>query len=32
MLTARAALPALTASRGHVLMVSSAAAFTVLPG
>src|SRR3712207_4729697 len=32
MLTARAALPALTASRGHVLLVSSAAAFTVLPG
>ena len=31
-LTARAALPALTASRGHVLLVSSAAAFTVLPG
>ena len=32
MLTARAGLPALTASRGHVLLVSSAAAFTVLPG
>jgi NAD(P)-dependent dehydrogenase (short-subunit alcohol dehydrogenase family) len=32
MLTARAALPALTASRGHVLLISSAAAFTVLPG
>jgi NAD(P)-dependent dehydrogenase (short-subunit alcohol dehydrogenase family) len=32
MLTARAALPALTESRGHVLLVSSAAAFTVLPG
>jgi NAD(P)-dependent dehydrogenase (short-subunit alcohol dehydrogenase family) len=32
MLTARAALPALTRSRGHVLLVSSAAAFTVLPG
>jgi NAD(P)-dependent dehydrogenase (short-subunit alcohol dehydrogenase family) len=32
MLTARAALPALSASRGHVLLVSSAAAFTVLPG
>jgi len=32
MLTARAALPALTASRGHVLLVSSAAAFSVLPG
>ena len=32
MLTARAALPALTRSRGHLLLVSSAAAFTVLPG
>ncbi len=32
MLTARAALPALTRCRGHVLLVSSAAAFTVLPG
>jgi NAD(P)-dependent dehydrogenase (short-subunit alcohol dehydrogenase family) len=32
MLTARAALPALTQSRGHLLLVSSAAAFTVLPG
>jgi NAD(P)-dependent dehydrogenase (short-subunit alcohol dehydrogenase family) len=32
MLTARAALPALRESRGHLLLVSSAAAFTALPG
>ena len=32
MLTAHAALPAVTQRRGHVLLVSSAAAFTVLPG
>ena len=32
MLTAHAALPALTRSRGHLLLISSAAAFTVLPG
>ena len=32
MLTARAALPALTETRGHLLLVSSAAAFTALPG
>jgi short-subunit dehydrogenase len=32
MLTAHAALPELAKRRGHVLLVSSAAAFTVLPG
>ncbi|MGY1740999.1 MULTISPECIES: short-chain dehydrogenase/reductase [unclassified Blastococcus] len=32
MLTAHAALPAVAERRGHVLLVSSAAAFTVLPG
>jgi NAD(P)-dependent dehydrogenase (short-subunit alcohol dehydrogenase family) len=32
MLTAHAALPELAVRRGHVLLVSSAAAFTVLPG
>jgi NAD(P)-dependent dehydrogenase (short-subunit alcohol dehydrogenase family) len=32
MLTAHAALPAIIERRGHVLLVSSAAAFTVLPG
>jgi NAD(P)-dependent dehydrogenase (short-subunit alcohol dehydrogenase family) len=32
MLTAHAALPEVTRRRGHVLLVSSAAAFTVLPG
>ena len=32
MLTAHAALPALAARRGHVLLVSSVAAFGVLPG
>jgi NAD(P)-dependent dehydrogenase (short-subunit alcohol dehydrogenase family) len=32
MLTAHAALPAVAARRGHVLLISSAAAFTVLPG
>ena len=32
MLTAHAALPHIAARRGHVLLVSSAAAFTVLPG
>jgi NAD(P)-dependent dehydrogenase (short-subunit alcohol dehydrogenase family) len=32
MLTAHAALPAITERRGHVLLISSAAAFTVLPG
>ncbi|MGY1724121.1 SDR family oxidoreductase [Blastococcus sp. SYSU DS0533] len=32
MLTAHAALPAIAERRGHVLLVSSAAAFTVLPG
>jgi NAD(P)-dependent dehydrogenase (short-subunit alcohol dehydrogenase family) len=32
MLTVHAALPALTERRGHVLLISSAAAFTVLPG
>ncbi|WP_336029782.1 short-chain dehydrogenase/reductase [Geodermatophilus sp. FMUSA9-8] len=31
-LTAHAALPAIAERRGHVLLVSSAAAFTVLPG
>jgi short-subunit dehydrogenase len=32
MLTVHAALPAITERRGHVLLISSAAAFTVLPG
>ena len=32
MLTAHAALPAIAQRRGHVLLISSAAAFTVLPG
>ncbi|SEP16725.1 short-chain dehydrogenase/reductase [Trujillonella endophytica] len=32
MLTAHAALPAVAQRRGHVLLISSAAAFTVLPG
>src|SRR3954447_25299968 len=32
MLTAHAALPEIAERRGHVLLVSSAAAFTVLPG
>ena len=32
MLTAHAALPEISKRRGHVLLVSSAAAFTVLPG
>jgi NAD(P)-dependent dehydrogenase (short-subunit alcohol dehydrogenase family) len=32
MLTAHAALPAIAERKGHVLLVSSAAAFTVLPG
>jgi NAD(P)-dependent dehydrogenase (short-subunit alcohol dehydrogenase family) len=32
MLTAHAALPAVIARKGHVLLISSAAAFTVLPG
>ena len=32
MLTAHAALPHLAERRGHVLLISSAAAFTVLPG
>jgi NAD(P)-dependent dehydrogenase (short-subunit alcohol dehydrogenase family) len=32
MLTAHAALPEIAQRRGHVLLVSSAAAFTVLPG
>lgn len=32
MLTAHAALPAIIARKGHVLLISSAAAFTVLPG
>ncbi len=32
MLTAHAALPAVTERRGHILLISSAAAFTVLPG
>jgi NAD(P)-dependent dehydrogenase (short-subunit alcohol dehydrogenase family) len=32
MLTAHAALPEIARRRGHVLLVSSAAAFTVLPG
>jgi NAD(P)-dependent dehydrogenase (short-subunit alcohol dehydrogenase family) len=32
MLTAHAALPEIARSKGHVLLVSSAAAFTVLPG
>jgi NAD(P)-dependent dehydrogenase (short-subunit alcohol dehydrogenase family) len=32
MLTAHAALPAITERRGHILLISSAAAFTVLPG
>src|SRR4051794_18441123 len=32
MLTAHAALPAVAERRGHILLVSSAAAFTVLPG
>jgi NAD(P)-dependent dehydrogenase (short-subunit alcohol dehydrogenase family) len=32
MLTAHAALPAITERKGHVLLISSAAAFTVLPG
>jgi NAD(P)-dependent dehydrogenase (short-subunit alcohol dehydrogenase family) len=31
-LTAHAALPAVTERRGHILLISSAAAFTVLPG
>ncbi|KQS66468.1 short-chain dehydrogenase [Modestobacter sp. Leaf380] len=32
MLTAHAALPEITKRRGHVLLISSAAAFSVLPG
>src|SRR6476620_10854974 len=32
MLTAHAALPAIAERQGHVLLISSAAAFTVLPG
>jgi NAD(P)-dependent dehydrogenase (short-subunit alcohol dehydrogenase family) len=32
MLTAHAALPEISRRRGHVLLISSAAAFTVLPG
>jgi NAD(P)-dependent dehydrogenase (short-subunit alcohol dehydrogenase family) len=32
MLTAHAALPSVAERRGHVLLISSAAAFTVLPG
>jgi NAD(P)-dependent dehydrogenase (short-subunit alcohol dehydrogenase family) len=32
MLTAHAALPAVAERKGHVLLISSAAAFTVLPG
>jgi NAD(P)-dependent dehydrogenase (short-subunit alcohol dehydrogenase family) len=32
MLTAHAALPELAKRRGHILLISSAAAFTVLPG
>jgi NAD(P)-dependent dehydrogenase (short-subunit alcohol dehydrogenase family) len=32
MLTAHAALPAISERRGHVLLISSAAAFSVLPG
>ena len=32
MLTAHAALPEIAKRRGHVLLISSAAAFTVLPG
>ena len=32
MLTAHAALPAISQRRGHVLLISSAAAFSVLPG
>jgi NAD(P)-dependent dehydrogenase (short-subunit alcohol dehydrogenase family) len=32
MLTAHAALPQITKRRGHILLISSAAAFTVLPG
>ncbi|MDP9460676.1 MAG: short-chain dehydrogenase/reductase, partial [Actinomycetota bacterium] len=32
MLTAHAALPAILERKGHVLLISSAAAFTVLPG
>src|SRR3954464_14957033 len=32
MLTTHAALPAVAERRGHVLLISSAAAFTVLPG
>ena len=32
LLTAHAALPAVAERRGHVLLISSAAAFTVLPG
>jgi NAD(P)-dependent dehydrogenase (short-subunit alcohol dehydrogenase family) len=32
MLTAHAALPEITKRRGHILLLSSAAAFTVLPG
>jgi NAD(P)-dependent dehydrogenase (short-subunit alcohol dehydrogenase family) len=32
MLTAHAALPEISKRRGHVLLISSAAAFTVLPG
>ena len=32
MLTAHAALPAIAERRGHILLISSAAAFTVLPG
>jgi NAD(P)-dependent dehydrogenase (short-subunit alcohol dehydrogenase family) len=32
MLTAHATLPAITERRGHILLISSAAAFTVLPG
>jgi short-subunit dehydrogenase len=32
MLTAHAALPEISKRRGHILLISSAAAFTVLPG
>ncbi|SDG55133.1 short-chain dehydrogenase/reductase [Klenkia brasiliensis] len=32
MLTAHAALPAISERRGHILLISSAAAFSVLPG
>src|SRR6185312_5442288 len=32
MLTAHAALPAIAERKGHILLISSAAAFTVLPG